>query len=128
VDVGAAQLSAGNRHPGLFQDLTGGGGFDRRIKGLDMPTRQEPAIEPAMMEDEQADATGRDHHSGSRDVSGSELIAGKGLGGLLEQHEDQLEAFGAGAVGGVREEGNKAGDCGGIDHINTKAPGVNRGL
>jgi hypothetical protein len=123
VDVGAAELTSRDCNSGFLEDFAGRGGFDCVIGRLDVPTRQQPAVEAAVMDDEETFAIGSDHETGGRNMAGSELFAGEGGRGPLKEHENQLYALRAGAIGRIGEGLDEGTDRGRIDHTNRKPPG-----
>ena len=58
----------------------------RVVAGFDVSAGEQPAIEAAVMDEEDAIAIGGQDEAAAGDVSGSELIAGEGIGGALEEH------------------------------------------
>ena len=75
------------------------------------------------MDQEDAAAIGREHHAAAGDVAGSELVAGEGVGGTLEEVEDEFEAFErpAPSAGSWKERARAATRLG-VEHKMKKPP------
>ena len=96
----------------------------RVVGGFDVAAGEQPAIQAAVMDEEDAIAVGREDEAAGGDVAGSELVAGEGMGGAVEQEEDEFEAFESLPVGGIVEGAGDGGDSLGIEHEMKKPPGM----
>ena len=61
-------------------------------------------------------AIGRQHQAGAGDVAGSELVARKGIGRMLQDHEDEIARFGIGHVGAAVDEVGDVGGAHGLEN------------
>ena len=59
----------------LFENLAAGGFRDFRIAGFDVPSRQQPSVEPGMVDQQDSVAFRVQHQPGGGNVAGLELIA-----------------------------------------------------
>ncbi len=107
VDVEPGERRGGVRDElsaGLFDDFAAGGVPDLGIFGFDVAAGKEPAIQPAVMDQEDPFAVGGKDQAGAGDVARSELMAGKGSAVAFEEHQDQFARLGVGNVRGVADE------------------------
>jgi hypothetical protein len=86
---------------GFFEDLATSGVRDCGIVRFDVTAGEQPPVEAAMMDEQETFAIGSQNQAGAGDVAGGEVIAGEGVGDVLEQEEDEFAAFGGLSIGGV---------------------------
>ena len=91
-----------------------------------MAAGQQPAVEPAVVDDQDAFAVGGEHQAGAGDVAGSKLVAGKGVGGAIEQQRISSRLLRAWPSEGSWKWRARAGTAVGVDHKNEKASAVDR--
>jgi len=114
VHAGQSRVVGNQESAGLFQDFPARGIGEGGVGWFDVAAGEEPAIEAAVVDEEDAIVVGGEDESGGGDVSGRELLAGEGVGRALEDHEDELARFEGGAIGGVVESADEGGDGGGV--------------
>ncbi len=113
----AVDIQAGEGRYGIGEEtgrrslrpLRGGRRPSLDIAWLDVAAGKEPAIEPSMMDQQEAFVVGGKDESGAGDVAGSELRAGEGGRGEIEEQQNEFAGFGGGSVGGVRESADERG-------------------
>jgi len=104
MNINAAQGRQGIRmesDAGLLYDFAAGCIPDRGIFRLHVAARQEPAVQPAMVHQQNAPPICGEHQARARDVARREVISGEGRRRRLQEHEDQFEALESLAVGEV---------------------------
>jgi len=102
--------------PGFFPHLAAGRGLERRIVGFHVATGLEPAAQPAMEDQQYGSGVGREYQAAGCDVSGVELMAGKGLRRLADQLADEAGAAGSHLVRSGRKGVEQGQDIGGAGH------------
>jgi hypothetical protein len=123
VDIGAGERGSGiEEGTGLFDDFATGGIGDGEVGGLDVSAGQEPALQAAVMNDEDAFAIGSEDHTAAGDVAGDELFAGERLRGMLEKEEDELDALEGGAIGRGVKLADEGGEGMRVEHKMKKPP------
>jgi hypothetical protein len=124
VDVGGEEYGGGGVEGDacFLEEFADGGVGEGGVSGFDVAAGEEPAVEPPMMQREDAGGVGGDDEGGSSDVSGDKLVAGERIGRLGEEEEGEFEGLISGQVaGGQRlQEGEGIGDVG---HKRQKPPG-----
>jgi hypothetical protein len=85
------------------------------VFGFDVPAGEEPAIQSAMMNDQEL-PVGRHDETGACDVPGVELRTGKRVLGTIQEVKEQLLALKGSAVCGVIEQTGGGLNAGGSDH------------
>jgi hypothetical protein len=124
VEAGDGRYGVGEETGGgLFDDFAAGSVPDFGVGGLDVSAGKEPAVEAAMMNEQEAFVVGGEDESSAGDVAGSELGAGEGRQGGLEEHEDELAGFGGSSVGGVGEGTDERGYGWGVHKNKARSKG-----
>ena len=94
VHVQADQLRVVRQaRAGFFVDFAPRGIVDCGVRGFHVASRQQPAFQPPVMDDENALSVRRQHEAGTGDVAGRELFAGERRGRMPQQHQDQVLAL-----------------------------------
>lgn len=106
---------------GLFDDFAMSRKMDGGVGRFNMAAREEPAIQPAVMNQEDPGAGGVGDKAGASDVARRELVPREGRGRGFEEEQDEFGGFAGGAVGGIGESADKVGYSRRIDHKSRKA-------
>ena len=109
------------RNAGFLDDLAASRVADCSIFGLDVAARQQPAIQSAMVNQQDSLAVQGQHQARAGDVTGSEMGAGEWRWRELQQHEYEFETLETFAIGRVGKAAGDSSNAGRIDH-NEKSP------
>lgn len=101
---------------GFFDHLARRGVEDRQVLGLDMTTRQQPAIQPAVVDKEDGVPPRMNHQAGGCDMSRDELRASQRSLGMLQKMKGQFLALPGAPIGGIRKCGDYPCQIIEIDH------------
>ena len=86
---------------GLFDYFAAGGVPDLAVFELYVAAGEEPAIQAAVVDEEQALAIGSQNETSAGNVSRSEMGAGERFGGTIEEEGNEFLTFERLAIGGI---------------------------
>ena len=95
---------------GLFDHLAAAGGADIGVFGFDVAAREQPAVQAAVMDQQQPLAPGAKDQAATGDVAGAELVARERSRGAFEQQKDEFAALEGRAIRGIGKGTDEGGN------------------
>lgn len=90
IDDGRAGIDMDS---GFFEDFASGRRGEARIGRLDVSAGEKPPVKARVVDEENAPVIGAKHEACRGDVTRIKMIAGAGVGRVLEEREDEVKAL-----------------------------------